>query len=122
MGLWNHPNAHLLRRWFVHAGAHDVVRRIWPPRSPDLTQCEFFLSGYIKYKVFIAPEPQFLPELMQRIATATASIARDTLHKVWEEVDYRNICHVAGGEHIESLSDVYKTSRVSLSTSADLKF
>jgi hypothetical protein len=35
---------------------------------------------------------------------AFASITRDTVHKVWDELDYRiDICRVARGEHIESL-------------------
>jgi hypothetical protein len=33
-----------------------------------------------------------------------ASITRDTLHKVWDELDYRlDICRVTRGAHIESL-------------------
>ena len=31
---------------------HDVE---WPPRSPDLTPCDFFLWGYMKDKVFSTP-------------------------------------------------------------------
>jgi len=29
----------------------------WPPRSPDLTPCDFFLWGYLKSKVFTTPPP-----------------------------------------------------------------
>ena len=38
----------------------------WPPRSPDLTPCDFFLWGYLKSKVFISP-PDSLDDLRQRI-------------------------------------------------------
>jgi hypothetical protein len=39
-----------------------------------------------------------------QITTAIASSTRDTLHKVWDELDYRlDICHVTRGAHIESL-------------------
>ena len=31
---------------------HDVE---WPPRSPDLTPCDFFLWGYLKNKVYTSP-------------------------------------------------------------------
>ena len=31
---------------------HDVE---WPPRSPNLTSCNFFLWGYLKSKVFTTP-------------------------------------------------------------------
>ena len=42
---------------------HDVE---WPPRSPDLTPCDFFLWGYLKDKVFSTP-PQNINELRQKI-------------------------------------------------------
>ena len=34
----------------------------WPPRSPDLTPCDFNLWGYLKGKVFVTP-PHFLGDL-----------------------------------------------------------
>ena len=42
---------------------HDVE---WPPRSSDLTPCDFFLWGYIKSKVFVNP-PQTIHDLRQKI-------------------------------------------------------
>lgn len=38
----------------------------WPPRSPDLTPCDFFLWGYLKDRVFKTP-PENLQVLRQRI-------------------------------------------------------
>ena len=43
--------------------------REWPPRSPDLTPCDFYLWGHVKSKVYISP-PQTLNELQRRITTA----------------------------------------------------
>ena len=40
----------------------------WPPRSPDLTPCDFFLWGYLKDKVFMTPT-ESLNVLRQRIIT-----------------------------------------------------
>ena len=40
----------------------------WPPRSPDLTHCDFFLCGYLKDKVFRTP-PESLNVLRQRMIT-----------------------------------------------------
>jgi hypothetical protein len=123
MAVRNHLKTHLPRRWIGRAGASDVVWCRWPPRSPDLTPCDFFLWGYIKDKVFVPPLPRSLPELRQRITTAIPSITRDTLHKVWDELDYRlDICRVIRGAHIESLWGVYKTLRVFLSTGVGAKF
>ena len=38
----------------------------WPPRSPDLTPCDFFLWGYLKDKVYVSV-PASLGELERRI-------------------------------------------------------
>jgi len=38
----------------------------WPPRSPDLTPCDFFLWGYLKSKIFTTP-PADIIELRRRI-------------------------------------------------------
>jgi len=57
----------------------------WPPRSPDLTPCDFFLWGYIKDRVFLPPLPVSLNELKQRITTADASVDKDMLRSVWTE-------------------------------------
>ena len=38
----------------------------WPPRSPDLTPCDFFLWGYMKSRVYVTP-PRNMDDLRQRI-------------------------------------------------------
>ena len=38
----------------------------WPPRSPDLTPCDFFMWGYLKDKVFSTP-PEKIQQLRQKI-------------------------------------------------------
>jgi hypothetical protein len=35
----------------------------WPPRSPDLTPCDFFLWGYVKDTVYVPPLHRNLQEL-----------------------------------------------------------
>ena len=40
--------------------------REWPPRSLDLTPCDFFLWGYLKDKVYTTP-PQNIQGLRNRI-------------------------------------------------------
>jgi hypothetical protein len=42
-----------------------------------------------------------------RITTAIASITLDTLHKVWDELDYLSTSAVWLAEHISSLCEVY---------------
>ena len=44
----------LLRQHFTEE--RDISRCFhvaWPPRSPDLTPCDFFLWGYLKSKVYL---------------------------------------------------------------------
>jgi len=61
----------------------------WPPRSPDLTSCDFFLWGFVKDSVYVPPLPMSLKELRDRITHALQTMTADMLHRVWDEFDYR---------------------------------
>ena len=50
--------------------------REWPPRSPDLTPCDYFLWGYIKSKVYVTP-PASLNDLRGRISQVFDTLKRD---------------------------------------------
>ncbi|GBN23572.1 hypothetical protein AVEN_144157-1 [Araneus ventricosus] len=60
----------------------DVPLLPWPPRSPDLTPCDFFLWGYVKDKIYV-------PQCQQRITAAVTGINGNMLLNVWTELDYR---------------------------------
>jgi hypothetical protein len=76
----------------------------WPPQSPDLTPCDFFLWGYVKDHVYLPPLPINLPELRCSIVAAVLSITSDMLDRVWQELDYLlDVCRVMNGAHIEHL-------------------
>jgi len=97
-------NTNLPGRWIGRASHNDSPLLPWPPRSPHLTLCEFFLWGYIKDRVYVLPMPRDLPQLRQRIVEAVAAIDRQILQSVWQELDYRiDICRVTKGENIEHL-------------------
>jgi transposase len=97
-------NEALPQRWIGRATNDDSVLIRWPPRSPDLTPCDFFLWGYVKDKVYVPPLTSDLDELKQRITRAVESINVDMLHRVWNELDYRlDVCRVTRGAHIEHL-------------------
>ena len=53
-----------------------------PPRSPDATQCDFFLWGYVNDQVYASPLPASIPELEVRIRTATETITADMLQSL----------------------------------------
>ena len=90
-----------------------------PPRSPDLTPCDFFLWGLVnplnaelnpichllallgarhifhvsglrvKDSIYVPQLPMSLKELRDRITHALQTITADMLHRVWDESDYR---------------------------------
>ncbi|KAJ4441206.1 hypothetical protein ANN_11057 [Periplaneta americana] len=53
-----------------HTGRKDDALMKWPPRSSDLTPCDFFLWGFVKD------------------IAAVALVNRDKLEYVWGEMDY----------------------------------
>ena len=76
----------------------------WPPRSPDLMPCNFYLLGFVKYRVYVPLLLADLNDIWHRIEAAVVSVTPDTLSKVWDELCYRlDVCHVTKGAHIEHL-------------------
>ena len=80
-----------------------VLTTCHTPRSPDATPYDFFLWGYVKDQVYVPPLPASIPELKVRIRTATEIITADMLQTVWNELDYRVVCRITKGAHIEHL-------------------
>lgn len=79
---------------------HDIE---WPPRSPDLTPCDFFLWGYIKSKVYVTP-PQSIEDLIQRIRTAFENLKEneDLIRRAMRNMLIRTqTCIEKEGAHIE---------------------
>jgi hypothetical protein len=84
------------------AGDEELMR--WPPRSPNLTPCDFFVWGFIKDRVFVPPLPATLVDLRTRVTAAITVIDHDMLQRVQQELDYRfDVCRVTSGAHIEHL-------------------
>jgi hypothetical protein len=65
-------------------------------------QCGFW--GFMKDTVFVPPLPAILQDLRNRITATLARIDRDTLTRVWNEMDYRrDVWRITKGGHIEQL-------------------
>ena len=76
----------------------------WPPRSPDLSLCDFFLWDYVKGLVFVPPLPANIEEMKQRITAALETVTKDILQRARYELEHRlDVCKVTGGAHIEHL-------------------
>ena len=74
----------------------------------------FFLWGYVKDDVFVPPLPRDLAQLRERITHTVASIDRQMLGRVWQELHYRiDVCR---SPTVETVRGQVEISRDTLST------
>jgi hypothetical protein len=59
----------------------------WPPPSPDLTPCEFYLRPYVKDHVYQPQMPQYLRGLLEHISQAIANVEESQLRRTLEEFE-----------------------------------
>lgn len=75
----------------------------WPARSPDLSMCDFFLSGYLKDKVF-RHRPHTIEDLKQKITEEIEAIPVETCRKSYESFrDRLQQCIDADGRHLRNI-------------------
>jgi hypothetical protein len=75
----------------------------WPPRSPDLSACDFFLWGYLKEKVY-AHRPHTIQELKDCIREEIQGIPVNMLRKVMVNVRRRaEMCLTTNGAHLSDI-------------------
>ena len=58
----------------------------WPPRSPDLAICDFFLWGFLKHKIWNVPvidHPKNLRELRNAIRRECENLNRDMIIRAY---------------------------------------
>ena len=102
--FWTLPD-----RWIGRSGRDDHVLMPCPPRSSDLTPCDFFLWGFVKGLMYVPLLPKDVDELTARMTEAVATIDNAMLERVWQELDYRlDVCRVTNGAHIEHLWTFHK--------------
>jgi len=116
---WDIPNV-----WFQQDGATAHTARIsmnviretfagrlisrngdipWPPRSPDLSPCDFYLWGYLKSKVYIG-KPRTISELKEAIQREIAAIPDIMLENVMENLKARlQECIGVEGRHLPGI-------------------
>lgn len=74
---------------------------LWPPRSADLTYCDYYLWGYLKGKVY-RNNPHTLEELKAQITRAVQCITEAELQKVSNNLFKRcEACLTADGGHFQ---------------------
>ena len=79
----------------------------WPPRSPDLNPCDFWLWGALKERVF-ATQHENLDDLKNTIRQEIQTIHQATLRKVRDSFENRlRICAASNGAHMSEI--IFKT-------------
>ena len=74
----------------------------WPPRSLDLTPCDFFFWGHVKNQVFKTPPPSL--EILQERIVAQFNLLKNNpavIRKVAHSMKTRADRCIANGGHVE---------------------
>ena len=92
-----------VREFFVN----NVISRFgdipWPPRSPDLSVCDFFLWGYLKNRVYTT-RPRALDELKQRIQEEIRGTPAEMLQRAMGKLNGKlKECIRRGGRHLQDV-------------------
>ncbi|XP_015795585.1 uncharacterized protein LOC107371953 [Tetranychus urticae] len=75
----------------------------WPPYSPDLTPCDYYLWGYLKDAAYRAA-PKTLDELIASVYSSLSTITHEILNKVVENFVKRlEYCYMQNGGHFEKI-------------------
>jgi hypothetical protein len=91
-------NENFTGRWIGRGGPVE-----WPPYSPDLTPCDFWLWGQLKDQVYSAPI-RTLDELKERITIAINAIPPAMCQKVINSAFKRfQLCAANNGTQVECL-------------------
>jgi len=94
--------AGMVQDWLkVKFGNRFFTKDFWPPRSPDLNPCDYFLWGYLKSLVYV-PFPKTLNDLKQNIEREVRKISPDLLKSVFVNLEKRcELVISANGGHFE---------------------
>ena len=76
----------------------------WPPRSPDLSTCDFFLWEYLKSRVY-AHKSRTLNGLKEAIRQENRPIVRQLLARVMDDLKKKRLenCSQEDGRHITDI-------------------
>lgn len=94
--------ADIVQNWLREKFSKKFVdKKMWPPRSPDLNPCDYFLWGYLKSVVY-KPLPKTLDDLKANIIREIKKISKETLENTFLNLEKRcNLIITAQGGHIE---------------------
>jgi hypothetical protein len=80
---------------------------LWPPRSPDLSMCDFSLWGFLKSRVY-THKPHMLNDLKEAICQEILPIVRQLAAHVMDDLK-KNLenCIQEDGRHLTNI--IFKT-------------
>ena len=99
-------NEHVPGRWVGRAAARDNTFCTWPPRSPDLTVCDFFLWDFRQGQCLRPTTSKDTTRIARAHSTPQSGTShKDMLGRVWREWEYRlDICRWGAHRmHLRSL-------------------
>jgi hypothetical protein len=76
-----HTANHLMKERNQVFGDRVASRELWPPRSPGLHPCDFYLWGKLKDEMYVN-NPHTLDELKDNIRVEISQITREELRRV----------------------------------------
>jgi hypothetical protein len=92
---------HFTGRWMGRGSPAKPAPFAWPPYSPDLTPCDFFLWGYIKDRVY-RTLPASLDELEDRIRHEFEILPQDMIDRAIDGYVHRlEKCLEVNGQSVE---------------------
>jgi hypothetical protein len=87
-------------------GDHIISRNAniaWPPRSPDLSVCDYFLWGHLKSVVY-QTKPTNLAQLKTQIEENIANIPEKILRRAMQNLQNRlTECVQRNGQHLTNV-------------------
>ena len=78
-----------------------MTKKQWPPRLPDLNQCDYFIWGYLKSKEY-KPLLKALDDLKENITKEIQKINTSVLESTF--LNFKIRCHLLyekNGSHID---------------------
>lgn len=102
--LW--LNETLPGRWIGREGSKEKKETkppmVWPPYSPDLTPCDYFLWGHVKDEVYREGVPEDLKQLRKRIKKVFQEMPQEMVDNAVDGFKRRLVkCIEEAGGHVE---------------------
>ena len=115
-GLWVYTRPFMYPQHYTALAPMNVLQNIfpgrlisrfgdvpWPPRSPDLSSCDFFLWGYLKGR-FYTHKPRNLNELKDAIQQEVLTVDQQLLG--WAMDDFKRRIENCVQEDVRHLNDI----------------